>query len=109
MNERGVGHRIAERHAQLDYRRALARKLNDQLAGCFQIRISRDDERDEAFPAFSFERSEFFGDSTQKEFTTEDTEGSQRSLWSSVSSVVNFDRTVSTSLSPRPDRLMIRI
>ena len=74
LNDRSISHRIGERDAKLNQRRAYAREFDDQFSSSFKIRVAGRDERDEAFLAFSFERIEFFSDSTQKEFTTEDTE-----------------------------------
>src|SRR5712692_1222868 len=113
LNHRPIRHRIAERHAELDHRRADSRQFNDQLACRFQIRIAGGDEGNEAFLPFLFQPRERFGNSGQNIFTTEDP-----GLFRDFSVVLRVlcgyyffscSRTVSTSLSPRPDRLMITI
>ena len=62
LNDRPVGHRIGERHAQFNQRRASRGQFNDQIMSCFEIRIAGRDEGNETATLVAFEERKGFGD-----------------------------------------------
>ncbi len=88
LNHRPVSHRIAERDANFDHRRAGVIKFENQLAGGIQIRVAGRDEGNEALLPVLLQPRKRFGDSTQNTFTTEDTEKTEKPSLTMVSPLI---------------------
>src|SRR5262245_53032167 len=95
LNRRTVGDGIRERHADFDHVRARARQRNKHIAGAIEIRITGGDVCHEARPLRGLERVKRLLDAAHAGLPA----------FAAASRAAVSCRTVSTSLSPRPERL----
>ena len=65
LDNRSVGHRIAERDAEFNYRSSGISQFDQEFAGGFQIGITRHYEGNEALLPFPLELGEYLRDATQ--------------------------------------------